>query len=157
MMEIKNNLKHILENHLKGGEAFMPLNEILGRISFEKTGERPKELPYSFYELFYHMYATQKDILDYCLQKNYTEKEWPGEYWPKQKQPKDSEEWKALKKAFFEDQQKLIELMETSELNDTVPSNPKHSFFREMLLVIEHNAYHSGQLLIILRHLGLHS
>ena len=47
-------LKEQLLKHLKGGEAFMPVSELLEKISFKKSGKRPVGLPYSFYEIFYH-------------------------------------------------------------------------------------------------------
>lgn len=150
-------LKNILAKHLEGGEAFMPVEKMLKQISFDRLGERPNGLPYSFYELFYHMWFTQKDILEYCLQKNYEAANWPEEYWPQKQAPQDKEEWETLKNAFFEDRKSLSDLLLSAELSDKVPSNPKHNILREILLVIEHSAYHSGQLLIILRHLGLHS
>lgn len=156
-MGINEDLKKTLLNHIEGGEAFMPVEEMLKKIEFERLGERPKDLPYSFYELFYHMWFTQRDILNYCIREKYEPYDWPDDYWPKEKEPKKKEDWKGLKNAFFDDRKAFINLLSTSELDEPVPSNLNHSFLREALLVIEHNAYHSGQLLIILRHLGLHS
>lgn len=156
-METHDELKKTLVSHLEGGEAFMPVEEMLQKMEFDKLGERPKGLPYSFYELFYHMWFTQKDILNYCLKEDYKADDWPDAYWPKERKPKNEKDWKGLKNAFFEDRKALTNLLSTSELSEPVPSNNSHNFFREALLVIEHSAYHSGQLLIILRHLGLHS
>ncbi|MGB7787004.1 MAG: DinB family protein [Salinimicrobium sp.] len=156
-MATNNELKQTLIKHLEGGEAFMPVDEMLQKITYERLGERPKNLPYSFYELFYHMWFTQKDILNYCIREDYKAHSWPDGYWPQEQSPKSKEDWKGLKNAFFDDRQALTNLLSTSELSEPVPSNPNHSFFREALLVIEHSAYHSGQLLIILRELGLHS
>lgn len=152
-------IKEQLKNHLFGGEAFMQLDEMLKKIPFDQLGVRPKELPYSFYELFYHIWYTQRDILEYCLKSDYSTPEWPGEYWPENCFPEDPEAWENLQKSYFEDRKKLGEFISSNKLNldDPVPSRNEHSIFREVLLVIEHSAYHSGQLLIILRHLNLHS
>jgi uncharacterized damage-inducible protein DinB len=154
-----SELKKQLVKHLKGGHAFMPVDEMLKKIPFFKTGIRPDGLPYSFYEIFYHMHYTQKDILNYCVQKDYKEGKWPDDYWPKRQAPEDEKAWKALQNAFFEDRSSLEKLLTSEEtvLTDPVPSNPDHSLMREVMLVIEHTAYHSGQLLILLRLLGLHS
>lgn len=154
-----SNAKKILSRHLFGGQAFTTVDEMLKEISLEQLSVRPKELPYSFFELFYHMWFTQRDILKYCLERNYKVPDWPQEYWPQKQGPADEAEWKRLKNAFFEDREKLKELItsEETDLNSSVPSNEEHTIFREILLIIEHTSYHSGQLLIILRHLGLHS
>lgn len=51
----EQQMKEQLVKHLNGGEAFMSVDEMLKEIPFSETGVRPKDLPYSFYELFYHM------------------------------------------------------------------------------------------------------
>ncbi|MHA6280236.1 DinB family protein [Salinimicrobium sp. CAU 1759] len=158
-MTSDSNLKKTLSKHLFGGEAFMTVDEMLKQITFDQLSVRPIDLPYSFYEIFYHMWYTQQDILKYCIEVDYKSPDWPGAYWPQQQGPVDEAEWNGLKNAFFEDRQKLGHLLtgEAFDLTHTVPSNEKHTIFREILLVIEHTSYHSGQLLIILRHLGLYS
>lgn len=149
----------LLVKHLKGGEAFMTIDEMLGEIKFELLGNRPNDLPYSFYELFYHIWFTQKDILEYCTQRDYSAPQWPKDYWPNEKAPANRESWEKLKNRFFSDREELsgIILEAKDRLTESVPSNSDHSLLREILLVIEHTSYHSGQLLIVLRHLGLHS
>jgi uncharacterized damage-inducible protein DinB len=152
-----SNLKKTLSRHLFGGQAFMPVDEMLKKISFTDIHLRPKGLPYSFYELFYHMWFTQNDIIEYCTNSLYSAPSWPQDYWPEKVAPAKEIEWKELQKSYFEDRQRLADLIEEVELHDHVPSNEEHSIFREIMLVIEHTSYHSGQLLIILRHLRLHS
>lgn len=154
-VEIRNQLAR----HLKGGEAFMPVDEILKEIKFEKLGVRPNNLPYSFYELFYHIWFAQKDILNYCTAEVYEEHEWPGNYWPENPAPDTEAEWFELQQAYLDDRQKLCDFLLNPEndLMKPVREGTNHSLLREVLLVIEHSAYHNGQMLIILRHLGLHS
>lgn len=156
-MEPEKLYKRQLIKHLLGGEAFMPLDDILKVMPYDRLGERPRGLPYSFYELFYHITFTQRDILNYCLKPDYSAPQWPQDYWPEEEKPKDPEAWNSLKSAFFEEREKLMKLLASGEftLSNPVPSNKDHSYFREVLLVIEHTAYHTGQLLIILRLLGL--
>ncbi|WZL89410.1 DinB family protein [Salinimicrobium sp. 3283s] len=154
-----DNLKESLVKHLKGGEAFMPIDKMIEKIPFLELGKRPADLPYSFFEIFSHIRFTQKDILDYCTQTDYKAPQWPKDYWPEKSSPDDENAWKELVDAYFKERDELGELIlsEEKDLMDTVPSGGNHTLFREILLVIEHTAYHSGQLLIILRHLGLHS
>lgn len=158
-MDSKVNIKKTLVKHLHGGEAFMPMEEILEKIPFSELGKRPAGLPYSFYELFFHIKFTQKDILEYCTQDNYNSPDWPQDYWPDHPEPDNENIWNKLKSEYFKDRDELevFMLSKGTDLLDNVPSGGDHTFLREILLVIEHTAYHSGQLLIILRHLGLHS
>ena len=148
-----------LAKHLKGGEAFMPVDALLKEMKFEKLGERPNNLPYSFYELFYHIWFTQHDILIYCTAEIYEEPQWPKDYWPEKKAPDTEVEWHELKQAYFNDREKISDFLLNSKniLMKPMRAGTNHSLLREILIVIEHSAYHNGQLLIILRHLGLHS
>lgn len=136
----------------------MPVDKMLEEIPFSKTGERPRDLPYSFYELFYHCRFAQRDILEYFTSKDYNAPRWPTDYWPAEKAPKDEEDWESLKRSFFEDRKDLIDFILNPELKleETVPSNNRHTFLRGILLVIEHTSYHTGQMLVVLRLLGLH-
>ncbi len=153
-MEIRNQLSR----HLKGGEAFMAVDELLKEIKFDKLGERPNNLPYSFYELFYHIWFAQRDILNYCAAEIYQEQGWPENYWPENPAPESEAAWFELQQAFIGDRQRLCDFLTNPEndLMTPVRQGSNHSLLREILLVIEHNAYHNGQMLIILRHLGLH-
>lgn len=158
-MEQISEIRERLSRHLQGGEAFTPVEELLTKIHFEKLGERPGDLPYSFYELFYHVWFTQKDILNYCLAKTYVTPRWPRDYWPKEPAPQSRREWEDLQARYFTDRQEISQLVLDSRrgLMDAVRANSDHSLLREILLIIEHTAYHTGQMLVLLRHLGLHS
>lgn len=153
-----DGIKEQLVKHLKGGEAFMPVDKMLQNITFEKSGERPSNLPYSFYELFYHMWYAQHDILEYCKAENYKKSNWPKDYWPQTKAPDTEARWKELQQAYFDSREELslLVLDPETDLLQPVNSVTKHTLLREILLVIEHNAYHTGQLLVVLRTLGLY-
>jgi uncharacterized damage-inducible protein DinB len=155
-MDETMQIKAQLIKHLEGGEAFMPLEEMLKEIPYEKLGERPGNLPYSFYELFYHIWFAQKDILDYCKAEEYISHQWPNDYWPEASQPDTEAEWLELREAFFQNREELVAHLEDSDLLQPVRPGTDHSLLREILLVIEHNAYHTGQMLIVLRELGLY-
>lgn len=148
-----------LSKHLEGGEAFAPVEEMLKKIKYDKLGERPGKLPYSFYELFYHIRFAQKDILDYCSAEKYEHHNWPDDYWPKEKAPLSQADWEKLKADYFRERQQLSDFLLNPEndLLNPVRKDTNHSLLREILLVIEHTAYHNGQLLILLRQLGLYS
>lgn len=155
-MSLENSTKMLLQKHLNGGEAFMPISNLLSEITFDKVGERPYKLPYSLYELFYHITYAQKDILEYCISEDYTTPNWPNDYWPKQQAPESEASWQQLKKDYLNDRSRLEQLIEQKSLIAVVPTGKNQTLMRELLLVIEHTAYHTGQLVIILRLLGLY-
>jgi len=151
--------KERIAKHLLGGEAFMTLDEMLKLIKFDDLGVRPKDFPYSFYEIFSHIRFTQKDILDYCTHSDYKAPNWPKDYWPEHKAPASISEWEELKNSYIEERKSFVQYIknESNDLLKPLNQDTDHTLLREALLVIEHTAYHSGQLLIILRKLGLYN
>lgn len=158
-MEDTLKIRKQLSEHLQGGAAFVPVEELLKKITFDSLGARPGKLPYSFYELFYHIRFAQKDILDYCTAEKYEPHTWPDDYWPEEKAPLSQGGWEKLKADYFKERQGLSDFLLNPEndLLDPVRKGTRHSLLREILLVIEHTAYHQGQLLVLLRELELYS
>lgn len=158
-MSEDTQIRQRLVKHLEGGEAFMPVTEILKKISFEDINIRPGNLPYSFYELFFHVVFTQKDIVKFTCSDDYTEPKWPDYYWPKEKVCKNKNDWESLKAEFLTDRERLKDFIldKENELTQAVKNGKdEQTLLREVLLVIEHTAYHAGQMLVVLRLLSLH-
>ncbi|WP_026915479.1 DinB family protein [Christiangramia portivictoriae] len=151
-------IKNQIAAHLDGGEAFLPVQNLIDTIPFNKTGIRPHNLPYSLYELFYHIVFAQKDILDYCVEKNYSAANWPDDYWPEMHKPQNEQEWDDLKTQFLQDRECLRNFITSEEnaLDDLVLNSSEHKIIRQVLLVIEHNAYHTGQLVLVSRLLEIY-
>lgn len=152
-------IRERLAKHLEGGEAFMPVTEILKKIAFEDINIRPGNLPYSFYELFFHVVFTQKDIVKFTCSEDYTEPRWPDYYWPKEKVCKNKNDWESVKADYLVDRERLKKFLldPDNALTEPVKNGKDHqTLIREVMLVIEHTAYHAGQMLIVLRLLNLH-
>jgi len=148
-----------LVKHLRGGEAFMPIDDLIDKVPFGNLGNRPSELPYSFYEVFYHIKYAQKDILDFCIADSYKTPTWPDDYWPDSSTPESEAAWKTLKSEYFKEREKFASFLlnESNDLLSPVKNAKDQILLREAMLVIEHTAYHTGQLLIISRLLGVYS
>lgn len=149
----EQKLREQLVNHLKGGQAFSSIDSLIDKISLEKIGIVPDRLPYSFYQQFYHIRIAQLDILDYCRDDNYQDPNWPDDYWPENEAPDDNSEWETLVKNYFDERDEFCKLIMNSsnDLFEPFEANPDHNLLREAELVIEHTAYHTGQLYVIYR------
>ncbi|MEX0780758.1 MAG: DinB family protein [Balneolales bacterium] len=147
-----------LVSHLRGGEAFMPVDHMVDKVPFDMTGIVPEGLPYSFYQLFYHLRLAQYDILEFIRNPNYESPAWPDEYWPENPVPQNKQEWQQLKDFYFTERDEFAAYLadQDHDLIKLIPHGSGQTLLREALLVLEHNAYHTGQLLILLRLLGLH-
>jgi hypothetical protein len=150
---LDTQLRQQLVKHLEGGEAFVPIDDIVGKMPFEKLGIIPYNLPYSFWQQFYHLRYAQYDILDFCRNPNYTAVKWPDDYWPDELAPKNRQEWKETIDAYFSDRAEMAELIANpaNDLTKPISHGEGHTLLREVLLIIEHTAYHTGQMLVILR------
>ena len=151
-------LREQLVKHIKGGEAFMPVDQLIDKISFEQLGIVPAGLPYSFYQLFYHMRLAQHDIIQFSIDPEYQSPKWPEEYWPQEKAPQSREAWEQLKDNYFREREEFCQylLNPAYSLFEPFDYGSGQTLLREALLIVEHNAYHTGQLLAVLRLLGLH-
>jgi len=157
-MSVENEQRKQLVKHLEGGLAYVSIDNFLDGIPFNKIGVRPAGLPYSFYEVFYHIAFAQKDILEYTTSGEYKTPNWPDDYWPGKPDPDNEEAWEDLKAEYFEDRRVFRDyiLDIKNDLNKPVPNSDEHSLLREVFLVVEHTAYHTGQLLTIQRLLGVY-
>lgn len=146
-------LRKRLVRHLKGGEAFSPIDQVLERVPFHQVGIVPVGLPYSFYQQFWHIRFAQYDILEYCHAQAYQAPEWPDDYWPKEAAPEDEKAWEDLKSNYFRERQEFCELILNSSNDLFAPfeSDSDHTLLRQAELVIEHTAYHAGQLYLMAR------
>lgn len=147
--------RHLLAA-LDGRGAHVDFDAALRDLPEALRGRRPEGLPYSPWELLEHLRFTQRDLLDFCRDSDYAEPDWPGDYWPDDPAPPSPEAWDASVAAFREDLEALQALITdpTTDLLAEIPHGDGQTYLREVLLVIDHNAYHLGQLVAVRRLLG---
>ncbi|CAN5637114.1 DinB family protein [soil metagenome] len=140
---------------LKGGNAHGHPDKILADIPFEIVNERLDGLPYSLWDLVYHLWFTQHDILVFTVKPDYQEKSWPTEYWPAAEASPTS--WDDTCKAFKSDLDRLVRLVESpaTGLTDELEHAPGYTVLRQALLAASHNSHHLGQIIAVRRLLGL--
>jgi hypothetical protein len=140
---------------LRGGHAHAAAAAILDGIPFARVNERVDGLPHTLWELVYHLWFAQHDILVFSINPDYEGHDWPGDYWPAAEATRES--WADTTQAFFDDQEKLVRLVE-SEATDLLAEfdhAPGYTLLREALLAADHNAHHLGQVITLRRLLGL--
>ena len=84
-------------------------------------------------------------------------KEWPDDYWPSSPAPATAAAWNGSIRAFAADRKALQALAaDTSlDLEAKIPHGSGQTYLRELVLVIDHSAYHVGQLVLVRRLLGV--
>jgi uncharacterized damage-inducible protein DinB len=139
-------------------EAHVGFDKSVDGIPAEKRGSRAPGFDHSAWQLVEHMRIAQEDILAFCVNANYSHTmKWPDDYWPADPAPADSQAWTRSLAAFRRSRDELKRLArEVEDLSAPVPTgNAKQTYLRAILLVIDHAAYHVGQLVALRRALGL--
>jgi uncharacterized damage-inducible protein DinB len=116
----------------------------------------PPGLPYSAWQVLEHIRLAQEDILEFCRNPHYKERNWPADYWPSDAEPPNATAWDASAAAYRRDRKALQAMIRDSkcDLFAKVPIGSGQTFLREFLLVADHTAYHVGQLVAMRRLVG---
>jgi uncharacterized damage-inducible protein DinB len=137
-------------------DAHADLDAVVSDFPSDLRGIVPPGLPYSAWQVLEHIRLAQEDILEFCRNPHYKERNWPADYWPSDAEPPDAQAWEDSVAAYRRDRTALQELIRDSkcDLFAKVPAGSGQTFLREFLLVADHTAYHVGQLVVMRRLLG---
>lgn len=149
-------VRDLLARSLGWSEAHVSFDDAVRDLPAHLQGARPAGLPHSPWELLEHIRIAQRDILNFSLTARYEELEWPSGYWPTSPEPPDPGAWERSIAAVREDRDRLRELVRDTrvDLTAVTPHGTDQTYLRELLLLVDHTAYHVGQLMVVRRLLG---
>jgi len=143
---------------LDWGEAHADFDQAIAGLAPELRGRRISGLPHSAWEILEHLRIAQHDILDFATNAHYRTMKWPDEYWPASPEPPSAAAWDTSVAAFTRDRDAVKRLAADSKIDlaARIPhgDNPSQTYLRAVLLVIDHNAYHVAELVVLRRLLG---
>jgi uncharacterized damage-inducible protein DinB len=150
-------IRELLGKALGWQDAHVSFDDVVKDIPADARRTQPAGLPYSAWQLVEHLRITQRDILDFCVDASYVEKKWPDDYWPAAPAPGSDAAWTSSIDGYVADRKALQALAaDTSlDLDAKIPHGSGQTYLRELVLVIDHSAYHVGQLVLVRRLLGL--
>jgi hypothetical protein len=139
-------------------EAHVGFDKSVDGIPADKRGARAPGFEHSVWQLVEHIRIAQEDIYDFCVNAHYTHTmKWPDDYWPRDPAPRDALAWTGSLASYArvrEDVKKLARSVE--DLTAKVPTGkPNHTYLRALLLIVDHAAYHVGQIVAVRRALGI--
>ena len=151
-LALREHLAKILSWH----DAHADVDTAVDGIPAALRGTAPPGLPHSPLQLLAHLRITQHASLDFCVNPEYRELRWPDDYWPAATPP-DEGAWDASVAAYRHDRDALARLVRDPATNlfARVPHGEGQTYLRELLLVADHAAYHTGQLVLVRRLLGV--
>jgi uncharacterized damage-inducible protein DinB len=157
---MKKDSDRALRQHLiyllTDGGAHAKFEDVITAIPAKLRGQTPAAMPHSPWMLLEHMRIAQRDILEFSRSPKHKSPEWPESYWPATEAPPNAAAWNESVKNFRKDLKSLENLIANpkTDLFAKIPWGDGQTILREALLVADHNAYHLGQLVGVLRLLG---
>ncbi len=137
-------------------DAHVDFDSAVEGVAPEMRGVVPPGLPYSLWQLVEHLRICQADILDFCTNPKYVEL--PSDrYFAREAAPPSAESWERSLEACRRDRGALRRLAAnpTVDLYAAIPHGNGQSYLREILLAADHNAYTTGQIIVVRRLLGI--
>ena len=149
-------LRDQLLEFLRGGSAHIDFKSAVKDFPPALYGKKPEGVPYSAWQLLEHLRIALHDILDFCVNPEYTALEWPKDYWPEAATPASADDWKTSVRAIEADIAEFERLAGDpgSNLYAKIPWGDGQTLLREILLAGDHNSYHLGQLVMLKKQLG---
>ena len=157
--DTQDPLRAHLARALDWEEAHVGLDKAVEGLPADRRGSQAAGFEHSPWQLLEHLRLAQKDLLDFCVNPKYVHTlKWPDDYWPKNPAPPSAAAWNDSIADLKADREKLKQIAQDPDvdLSATVPTGKgKQTYLRALLLVVDHNAYHVGQLVAVRRALGV--
>jgi uncharacterized damage-inducible protein DinB len=147
--------RSIVAAALDAREAHVSFDRAVADLAPELRGRRPDGLPHSVWELVEHVRIAQADLLAYIDDPAYAPPAWPDDYWPPSPEPRSDGVWDAAVAAVHAGRERLkSRLLELPDPTVQIPWGGAHTYLRTILLALDHEAYHVGQIVLVRRLLG---
>jgi hypothetical protein len=145
---------HLLEL-LQSGSAHVDLASVVDDFPAEFAASKPKNVPYTPWQLLEHMRMTVNDLLLFSTDPKYVAPKWPDDYWPAQEAPQPGQ-WDVSVKALKADLAAFGGMVRDPKANlyAKIPWGDGQTLLREVLLASQHTSYHLGEMVLIRRELG---
>jgi hypothetical protein len=151
-------LRDHLIRALDWDQAHVPFDKAIEGVPDVKRGQSAPGFEHTLWQLLEHMRIAQKDLLDFCVNAHYVHMlKWPEEYWPTTPAPASDSAWNQSIADFKADREKLKALVrDMKDVFAVVPTGEKtHTYLRGILVIVDHNTYHLGQLVAVRKALGI--
>ena len=142
---------------IQKGNAHVPFEDAVAKLPKDLRTRIPKSLPYGIWQLVEHMRITQWDIVEFCTSAAHESPPWPKGYWPEEVPDEVSDDaWKRSLAQIAEDRARFFKLLQDPrrDLLEPFAHGDGQNLFREALLIADHNAYHTGEIIVLRRLLG---
>lgn len=151
-----DTLRAHLIDLMVGGNAHATFDDAVADLPANLRGSVPQGLPYSIWQLVDHIRIAQWDILEFTKDQEHQSPKWPDEYWPKEAEPENEAAWNDALKQIEADKEEFVGIISNpnNNLYQALPKGDGQSILREALLIADHLAYHTAEIIVLRRLLG---
>jgi hypothetical protein len=156
-MDKDKRLRKELLDLLRGGNAHMDFDDAVSGFPMDKINTKVPGSSYLVWHVLFHMQVVQWDILEFVRNPGYESPDFPDGYWPGKDEPATPARWDEIVDKFRSDRSALEEMVEDPDTDflKPLPHAREYTVFREILLAADHNAFHTGELVVLRRVLNL--
>jgi hypothetical protein len=146
-------LRHQLAKCLETSEAHASWRDAFAEMPPELRGAKFVGSPHTAWQLLEHLRLAQWDILEFSRDPKHVSPDFPLGYWPATAAPPDESSWDAAVRGFRHDVEEMRKLIldPATDLLAKIPHGSGQTILRQALLIIDHNSYHLGQLVLLRR------
>ncbi len=144
-------LRAQLAKFLSESHAHADFDAAVAGLPRALRGRKPAGTPYTPWQLLEHMRLAQWDILEFSRNPKHVSPKWPEGYWPETDAPPSDAAWQQSLRRFRADLKAMQKLVTDPKRDLFAPfaHGDGQTLLREALLVMDHNAYHLGQLVLL--------
>ena len=157
MDDNERTLRDQLVELMDGRHAHTDAETILGKLTFADLSRKPAGAPKTLWEVFEHIRIAQEDIVEFSRDPEHVSPPFPKGYWPAKPRPESEAVWKKSVRNFRDELQAMKAMVRDPELDlyAKFPHGDGQTLLREAMLVADHNAYHFGQMVLMMKMLKL--
>ncbi len=146
-------LRQQLAKYLETSEAHASWRDAFAEMPPELRGAKVPGSPHTPWQMLEHLRIAQWDILGFSQNPKHVSPDFPAGYWSQTAAPPDENAWDASVRNFHNDAESMRKLIldPKTDLFAKIPNSNGKTILREALLIIDHNAYHLGQLVLLRR------
>jgi hypothetical protein len=146
-------LRQQLAKYLETSEAHASWRDAFAEMPPELRGAKVPGSPHTPWQMLEHLRIAQWDIVGFSRDPKHVSPDFPAGYWSQTAAPPEEAAWDASVRAFRNDAESMRKLVldPKTDLFAKIPNSNGKTILREALLLIDHNAYHLGQLVLLRR------
>jgi hypothetical protein len=142
---------------LEGGQAHMSFDDAVKGFPMKEINHQVPNASYTVWQALEHVRRTQRDIRFFVEDRDYISPDFPSGYWPEEDEEATPAQWRKTIEGIRSDLEAVEGWVKNRKTDffGPIPHAPGYTVFREVLLVADHNAWHTSELVTLRRVLNL--